>query len=107
MSVNCINSSNHSASNTQSNSSDSSSSSSSGSLPSARQLENKLGDLKTSNREVNDLVTQVFTSENSSPELQALATQFLTQRNQKATMLSNMLRTITDGANSIIRNIRA
>ncbi len=73
----------------------------------AKNAENQILNLGTSDSDIYDLMVSEFTSGDTSPERQQLLTFLLDKRQQTSALLSNLIRTITDGANSIIRNIRA
>jgi hypothetical protein len=63
-------------------------------------------DLSLSTNEVASIIEN-YTSTDSSPETQNLINLYLNERYQKTTFMSNMWRMFSDGANQIIRNIRA
>lgn len=66
----------------------------------------RITDLSLSTNEVADIIEN-YTSTDSSPETQNLINLYLNERYQKTTFMSNMWRMLSDGANQIIRNIRA
>lgn len=63
--------------------------------------------MSTSDADILKYINAEIGGENVSVARQQSITYLLGMRNQIATMLSNVLRTITDGGNQIIRNIRA
>jgi len=73
----------------------------------ANNAEKQILNLGTSDADIYDLMVSEFTSGDTSPQRQQLLTFLLDKRQQSSALLSNLIRTITDGANSIIRNIRA
>jgi hypothetical protein len=66
-----------------------------------------LMNMNTSDSKVYDFISNEFTSKDTSPQRQQVMMYLLGQRQQITSLLSNMLRMIGDGANQIIRNIRA
>lgn len=66
-----------------------------------------LMNMNTSDSKVYDFISKEFTSQDTSPQRQQVMMYLLGQRQQTTSLLSNMLRMIADGANQIIRNIRA
>lgn len=70
---------------------------------------NNLTNLDVSDKSIADTLEKVFdpNNKNTSSELQQLATTKLQQRQQSISMFSNIMRMLADGANAIIRNIRA
>lgn len=66
-----------------------------------------LMNMNTSDAAVYDFITKEFTSSDTSAQRQQVMMYLMGQRQQMTSLLSNMLRMIADGANQIIRNIRA
>lgn len=67
----------------------------------------KLLNLSTSNADVLDFIMETAGDPNVSPARQQALNYLISLRTQMVTMLSNIMRTIFDGGNSIIRNMRA
>ena len=68
---------------------------------------NKIADLSTSNSEVLELMQKKFGRDDLSP-LQQQELQFLfSQRQEKVSLLSNLIRAFFDTMSNVVRNIRA
>ena len=66
-----------------------------------------LMNLGTSDSNVYEFMVSEFTSKDSSPQRQQILMYLMGKRQEMTTLMSNMIRMISDGANNIIRNIRA
>jgi hypothetical protein len=67
----------------------------------------KILDMDTSNKKVMAIAEKVFTSDKATPAEQNMMASLLSQRQQKISLFSNMMRMIYEGASQVIRNIRA
>lgn len=66
----------------------------------------KLLDLSTSNREVLDLVQQKFGQEELTPLQQQELQYLFSVRQQKTSLISNVLRSLFDSISTVVRNFR-
>lgn len=69
-------------------------------------LKREIGDLSTSDEKALTTMNDVLTNEKSSPELRQMAVRFFQERQEKESLLSQVVRAMGDTAMRIISNIR-
>jgi replication initiation and membrane attachment protein DnaB len=72
----------------------------------SKSWEDKISNLNTSDKEVRDLIEKVMSDKNVSPADTNILQYTLSRRMNNASLISNLIKTITESSRAIINNFR-